>query len=100
MLRKFLSGNPSVLDEPIADILSKMNETEKDSEEYKNLLFNLSSLMEMKSNERPNRVTADTLVMAGANLLGVLIITSYDRVGNASQKALNWVARPKGPTIS
>lgn len=95
MLRQFVFGKPSVLDEPIADLLTEMNGEDKDSERYKTLVYNLDSLMQMKAYEGKNRVSPDALFSGIVTFSMALLFVSYEHKNVISTKALMFLPRPK-----
>ena len=48
-----------------------------DSEEYAAILDRIVKLHKLQAEEKPKRVSPDTLVLAGTNLLGIIVILKY-----------------------
>jgi len=65
------------------------------SEEYREALDALVKLHKMKEDEKPKPVSKDTLVIVGANLLGILMIISHERVNVVTSKAIGVLLRPR-----
>jgi hypothetical protein len=63
------------------------------SDEYATILNRLSTLHEMQVAEKPARVSNDTLVIVGANLLGILLIIKHENVNVITSKAMNMVPK-------
>ena len=66
------------LDAEMNRVLDQMDHTDPNSEEYSELMSHLERLSKLRTHERPQRVSRDTLVTAGAGLLSVLVIVGYE----------------------
>lgn len=66
-----------------------------DSEEYAATLDRIVKLHKLQAEEKPSRVSPDTLVLAGTNILGIIIILSYERLNIITTKAMSFVQRPR-----
>lgn len=99
MLRQFLIGKPSVFDEPIAVVLTKMNTADPGSDEYKALITDLEALNRMKAAEAPTRVSADTKWLMVTNVIITVIVVGYEQKDVVVTKALGFIHRPKMPNI-
>lgn len=64
-----------------------MQQTPVSSEEYSDLMTYLERLEELKAKERREPVSFDTFVIAGANLLGILVIVAYEQKHVMTSKA-------------
>lgn len=76
-------------------ILAEMEMYGPDSPEYPKLLKRLEKLMKMRKLKNNRWPSADTLVLAGANVLGILIIVSYEHVHVVTTKAKDYVLNLK-----
>lgn len=65
------------------------------NEEYNALLDRIVKLHKLQVDERPQRVSPDTLVLAGTNLLGILMILSHERLSVITSKAMSLVLKPR-----
>lgn len=99
MLKRLMSEKPSVLDEPIAKVLTAMNAVEPGSDEYKSLMKDLDDLTRMKSLEDRKRVSADTIWTVGGQLFSVGIIVFHERAHVIATKALAIATRSKSPNV-
>jgi hypothetical protein len=89
---------PSVLDEPIAKILTDMNTYGPDSPEYPTLISHLEKLNRMKAEEGSKvRPSPDVMAIVVGNLLGILIIVAYEQKHAMVSRGLGFVIRPKDP---
>jgi hypothetical protein len=100
MIGRFVREKPSVLDEPIAEILTRMNENDPDSEEYQQWLTHLERLYRLKAETRRARINPDTWAIVAGNLLGILIIVAYEQKHVMVSKGLGFVIRARDPHIS
>lgn len=83
----------SVLDKPIADILTRMDEAGMDSQKYNQCVDRLDRLMEMKADERRSRIDPNTVLIVLGNLLGILAIIAYEQKHVMASRALGFVNR-------
>jgi len=95
MLRRFFAEAPSILDEPIARLLTEMNTYGPDSEEYREAVSYLERLVRLKADERRIRITPDTMAIVLGNLLGILIIVAYEQKHVMVSKGLGLILRTK-----
>lgn len=97
MLGRFTRSKPSILDEPIAAVLTEMNACGPDSPEYKEMMFYLERLTRMKAETRWTRVSPDTMAIVAGNLLGILIIVAYEQKHVMVSKGLGFVIKVREP---
>lgn len=86
---------PSIIDEPIVDVLLAMKEWSSDptGEEYQLLTKTLEQLVEVRNQRKPRRVSPDVVVSSAANLLGIAMIVSYEQRHVITSKALQLLRR-------
>lgn len=77
------------LQEAIDRILESMKDERPDSDEYAKMVRQLSELYSLK--QKPQRVSADTLVSVLANLFGIFVIVGHERAHVVTSKALNYI---------
>jgi hypothetical protein len=99
MLERLVKNKPSILDEPIAKLLTKLNTLKPDSEEYSKTIDHLERLNRMKAEERGPRVNPDAWAVVAGNLLGILIIVAYEQKHVMVSKGLGFVIKPRDPHI-
>lgn len=87
------------LDAAMNRILDDMDRNDLDSEEYPQLLSYLERLSKLRSNERPGRVSPDTMAAVAGNILGILIIVAYEQKHVMTSKALGFVPKTKSPQV-
>ena len=85
----------SNLDKEIDEILLKMSKMDKLSKEYLELVKILEVLYAArgKNYEPRKRISPDTLLLVGANLLGIALILGYEQINSVTSKALGFVVR-------
>lgn len=77
----------------VDSVLAVMSELEKNSKEYSEMLDNLKNLCESKSKEKDRRISWDTILVVGGNILGILLILGYEKTNIVASKALGFVLR-------
>lgn len=82
------------LDEEIARCIEQISKLDLSSEKYAVAAENLKKLFEAKSLRTKWTISPDTILAVGANLVGILLILNYERVGIVTTKALTFL--PKG----
>ena len=86
---------PSIVDEAIGKVLTEMRQYGLDAPEYREAIEYLDRLMKMRTEERRNRISPDTILIVAGNLLGILIIVGYERGHVMTSKAMTFVVKPK-----
>jgi len=98
-LRKEIMFNkvkePTKLDNEIDRAMSKLGRLEMDSKEYAETLKVVNVLIGMREQEKPDRVSPDTMAIVAANLVGIFLIIKHEHVNVITSKALSLVIRPK-----
>jgi uncharacterized protein (UPF0335 family) len=84
---------PSKLDEAINEVYREMAGVTADSKEYAAMVKQLKVLHKMKTQESAFRVTPDTALIVAANVLGIVVIVSHERVAVITSKALGLIMR-------
>lgn len=83
----------SGLEKAIDDLHRQMDVVMADSEEYDRLTDQLTKLYKLREHDAPKRVSPDTLVLAGANILGIAMIVGHERAHVVTSKALSFVQK-------
>lgn len=89
---------PSNLDIEIEELELLIHKTDPNDEEYTALVTHLNFLCEIRTKNQKtfwSRITPDTMVVAGVNLLGILLILNHERLHLVSSKALGFVTKLK-----
>ena len=91
----FSSSLYTPLEVAVNKAVRSLNVYDAGSEEYREALDALVKLHKLKEDEKPKPVSKDTLVIVGANLLGILMIISHERVNVVTSKAIGILLRPR-----
>lgn len=94
-MKRFFSKKSSVVDEPIAKVLSEMNHYGPKSDEYPALVTHLERLVQLRNEEKRSRISPDTLAIVAGNLAGILIIVAYEHSHVMASKATNFVMKTR-----
>ena len=89
------SSNRVGLEEAIDACLTRMSDLPADSDEYAKIADQLSKLYALRNIDPPARISPDTLVVVGANLLGIALIIGHERAHVVTSKALAFVMKLK-----
>lgn len=87
MFKKSL--NEEKLDAVILEVTEKLSLAKPGTDEYDVLAEQLAKLYDIQNNARKNKdkISKDTLLIAGANLAGILTIVNYERLNVVTSKA-------------
>lgn len=81
------------LDNTITELMNDMKAMDGDSEEYATCINRLERLYKLKEKNSPKRVSPDTWLIVGGNLVGILIIVIYEHGHVITSKAMNQVGK-------
>lgn len=83
------SINEEKLDAVILEVTEKLSLATPGTEEYDVLAEQLAKLYDIQNNAKKNedKISKDTLLIAGANLAGILTIVNYERLNVVTSKA-------------
>jgi len=81
------------LDRAIDDLYVQMDDLTGDTQEYAQMADQLVKLHALKMNESSRRVSPDVKATILANLLGILIIVTHERVHVVTTKALGFIKK-------
>lgn len=95
MLRQFFEEEKTPLDEQIEAVLAEMDARGVYSEEYPKLMQLLERLHQIKTNERRDPVSRDTIALIMGNLMGILLIVAYEQKHVMTSKGFSQIIRPK-----
>lgn len=84
----------------IAKHIIEMSLMEADSDKYKTAAQSLKTLLEARGVEKTNLVgswkpSADTALIAGTNLIGILAVLHFEKLGVVTSKAFSTILKPK-----
>lgn len=81
----------STLEKEIDGVIEIMSKETPCTEEYTAMANNLKRLYEAKGVEPKRRVSPDTLMLVACNLLGIVLILTYEKANIITSKALSFV---------
>ncbi len=83
------------VDGEITRIVAAMEEQEVTNGEYSKLLNRLEGLQKIRMEEKPDKASANTILTAAANLVGILLIIRHEHVNVITSRVMNMVLKPK-----
>ena len=93
---KWPRSEPSELDQEIAQIIGELRGCKSDTGEYAKLMNTLKTLKEIKATEpKKLQISPDTIVIATANIVGIVLILLFERTGTITSKALPFIPKPR-----
>ena len=81
------------LNSEIERLLSELNNTSPDSDEYDTIVNHLTKLHALKVAETTKGVSRDTLFLIGANLLGILMVLKHEQTMLIPKTAMSIVQK-------
>lgn len=83
------------LDAEINALLDKLKDT-TDSDEYSTIVERLTKLHKLKTEERPKRISPDTALAVAANIVGILILISFESEHVIkARSAIGFIMKPR-----
>ncbi len=83
------------LDETIDNLLDGLAGYTAEEESYATMVDQLTKLYAIKSEEKTDRLSKDTLALVAGNLFGILLIVGHERAHVVVSKALPFVGKFK-----
>lgn len=74
-------------------LLNELEDHTAESEDYATMVDQLAKLHKLKEDEKPSRVSPDTLISVGGSLTGILLIVMYEQKNVLGSKALNFAQK-------
>jgi hypothetical protein len=87
MFNPFKREEDRQLDVLINRVIDDMELYGPDSEEYPRLVETLKKLYKLKAQQKPRRVSPDTVLIVLGNILGILVIVAYEEKHVITSKA-------------
>jgi len=88
-------GKIDPLDGPIMNLTADMQSFGPETKEYLQMLSELERLYSLKAEQRRHGVSADTVMIVMGNLIGIVIIVSYERGNVMASKAKEYLIKPR-----
>lgn len=73
--------------------LDQLAKLSKDSKEYSDIVDNLERLYRAKSLDKQSKVSWDTMAIIAGNLIGILMILSYEKADIITSKAIGFILK-------
>jgi hypothetical protein len=86
---------PQKLNEEIDRVSTLLGEEQIGSEDYEKKLNALTKLWKIKADDKPDRISKDTLLIVGANILGILLVIRHEHVNVITSKAMSMVPKTR-----
>jgi hypothetical protein len=92
----FLNPKPKThLQVEIDNVLFQMAAHPADSDEYAVMLDRVKTLKKLQSEDKTQRPSADTMILATTNILGIAMILRHEQLNVITSKALSFVIKPR-----
>lgn len=78
-------------DREVERVLTQMSTMSVDSEEYRDAVSNLKVLCDARGQKTNRTVSADIIVSAATNLLGIILILQHERMNVVTSKAISFI---------
>lgn len=91
----FMKREPTPLEKEIERAVQRLSDWDVATEEYDRLLNTISRLEEIKAEEKPDRLSKETMAVLGTNLLGIILILRYEQLNVITSRAMSLLIRPK-----
>lgn len=83
------------LDREVVRLLKELNSHMPGSEEFGEITERLNKLHKMRQEEKPKLVSPDTVLIVASNILGIVLMTRYEKEHVITSKALTFIRPPK-----
>ncbi len=87
------SQNKTPVEKELGILFAELRHHGPSSEEYSTVLDRIVQVHKLKADEKPPQVSPDTLITAGTNLLGILLILHHERLNIITTKAMSMAPR-------
>lgn len=79
------------LEKTIDRLIAKMADMEPWDDDYAKIVDQLDTLYKLKVEDKPDRVSRDTLALVGGNILVTVLIVGYERANVVTSKAISFL---------
>jgi hypothetical protein len=86
---------PTLLEKEIERVTRELSNHQVNTDEYDALVGQLAKLYKMKLEADASSVSKDTLILAGTNILGILLIIRHEHVNVITSRAMGMIRSPK-----
>lgn len=91
----FAPKKNTYVDDEIARLVLELQGQDPKNEEYASILERLGKLQKIRQEEKPDRVSSDTIAVVAANLLGIILVIRHENVNVVTSKALSFIHKAK-----
>jgi len=84
---------PHYLDSLISRTTAELASIEPGTEEYSNTLSYLERLVKLKAEDKPERISRNTVAVVLGNLAGILLIVAYEQKHVMTSKAFGTILK-------
>lgn len=74
-------------------LFAELKDHDIDSEKYGAILDRISKLHKLRQEEKPQKISPDTLLIAGINLLGIVMILKHEELNVITTRAMSLVPK-------
>jgi hypothetical protein len=86
---------PGKLEEEIDRVTTLLGEEEIGTDSYEKKLNALTKLWKIKAEDKSDRISKDTLLVAGVNLLSIVLILRHEHLNIITSKAMQMVPKAR-----
>jgi hypothetical protein len=91
----FPTKQNSSLDDALEDAILELQSHNADSDEYRNIVNQITALNEVRNSTKRAPLSKDTLALVAGHLLGVWIIVSHEHVNVITSKAFSMIGKTR-----
>lgn len=95
MRKFFINDEKRSLNRQIDAVLDGMDRVDVTSNEYRKLMKLLERLTDIKKKTRREPVSRNTIALIAGNLLGIVIIITYEQTHVMTSRGFSHIIRPK-----
>jgi hypothetical protein len=89
------TGHETQLDAETDRVLTYLATQKIDSTEYAKALDHVVKLQKMKEDEKPSKLSPDSMLLAATNIVGILLILGYEHSHVVTSKATSFVRQAR-----
>lgn len=84
---------PSPLQIEMNALMIELGDQRNDSTKYAKTVEQLKELNKIRQDDKPDRPSADTMLVVAANLIGIAVIVRHEHLNALTSKALSFVKK-------
>jgi hypothetical protein len=88
-------NKPTQLETALDRAFENLSQKGVATDEYVRTLEAVTELHKMKEAEKPSQVSPDTMLLVGANLVGILLIIRHEHVNVITSRAMSTLMKPR-----